>query len=251
MDKNINTKYLFSTNNNNGNNGLFTKLIDKKHLDEAEELNNDNENWLDLMLPYSDLVTILLVFFIFFYIFNVFSENIADTKKSITEQFSVTEASTAEPIDSTKAIIDKEKLEKLTKADQDTIGGLKEYLFTISGEVLFESGQAKLKRMAESTLRLVAHEIKGKIKNDPNWVIRVEGHTDNIPINTLRYNSNWELSTARAISVVRFFLENFYFKPDQLQAMGYGEFNPIASNLTSQGRKMNRRVEIKLTYINQ
>ena len=212
MDENINTQHLLSTkSNNNGNNGLFKKYVDRKHLEEAEELNNDNENWIDLMMPYSDLVTILLVFFIFFYIFNIFSENITDTQESITEQFSTSEASAAEPIDNTKTIIEKKELKKLTEANQDTIGGLKEHLFTISGEVLFESGQAEIKRMAESTLRLVAYEIKRKIKNDPNWQIRIEGHTDNIPISTPQYNSNWELSTARAISVVRFFLENYYF----------------------------------------
>ena len=74
--------------------------------------------------------------------------------------------------------------------------------------------------------------------------IRIEGHTDSVPISTLRFPSNWELSTARATSIVRYFLTHFKFEPNQLSAAGYGEFRPIASNQNSEGRTQNRRVDI-------
>jgi len=74
--------------------------------------------------------------------------------------------------------------------------------------------------------------------------IRIEGHTDSVPISTLRFPSNWELSTARATSIIRYFLTRFKFAPNQLSAAGYGEFRPIASNQTAEGRTQNRRVDI-------
>jgi len=76
----------------------------------------------------------------------------------------------------------------------------------------------------------------------PNHV-RIEGHTDSIPINTARFPSNWELSTARATNVLRFFLGRFDFTPENLSATGYAEFRPVDSNDTSDGRFQNRRVD--------
>ncbi len=76
--------------------------------------------------------------------------------------------------------------------------------------------------------------------------IRIEGHTDNIPIQTLRFPSNWELSTARATSVVAHLVRQFEFTPEKLSAAGYGEFCPIDTNDTVEGRARNRRVDIVL-----
>jgi len=228
---------------------LREKAKAKKNWDDSEEALLENENWLDVMMPYSDLVTLLLVFFIFFYIFNAFTSQASSQSELISIKKGQAETAGV-VLDSNEVAIEKEKLAELENAEQDTLGGLKEHVFTVSGGVLFESGSAELKRSAESTLRLIAMEIRSKIKNDPNWQIRIEGHTDNVPINTPIFKSNWELSAARAVSVVRFFIENGYFKPDQLQAMGYGEHKPIASNATAEGRQKNRRVEIKLTYVN-
>ena len=228
---------------------LRDKAKVQKGWGDTEEELIENEDWLDVMMPYSDLVTLLLVFFIFFYIFNAFTSQGTSQAETIFEKKAMNDRQ-VEALDSNEVAIEKDKLAQLKNADQDTLGGLKEHVFTVSGGVLFESGSADLKRSAESTLRLIAMEIRRKMNNDPHWQIRVEGHTDNVPINTPIYKSNWELSTARAVSVVRFFVKNGYFKPDQLQAMGYGEHKPIASNETSWGRQKNRRVEIKLTYVN-
>ncbi|HHE39462.1 MAG TPA: hypothetical protein ENL20_12980, partial [Candidatus Cloacimonetes bacterium] len=93
----------------------------------------------------------------------------------------------------------------------------------------------------------IAEDIKNVIVGEPTWQIRIEGHTDNIPIFTKQFASNWDLSTARALSVVKFFIDNNHFLPDQLQAMGYGEFKPLVPNNTPEHRKKNRRVEIKLS----
>lgn len=74
--------------------------------------------------------------------------------------------------------------------------------------------------------------------------IRIEGHTDNVPIHNSRFDSNWDLSTARATEIIKLFISKYGIEPDRLSAAGYGEFYPVASNATATGRAMNRRVDL-------
>ena len=74
--------------------------------------------------------------------------------------------------------------------------------------------------------------------------LRIEGHTDNVPIRTSQFRSNWELSTARATGIIQALITQHNFSPEQLSAAGYAEFHPIASNATEDGRKLNRRIDI-------
>ena len=74
--------------------------------------------------------------------------------------------------------------------------------------------------------------------------MRIEGHTDNVPIHTSQFASNWELSTSRATEIVRLLIVRSGFAPDRLSAAGYAEYYPVATNLTAEGRGMNRRVDI-------
>lgn len=104
---------------------------------------------------------------------------------------------------------------------------------------LFDLGKADLKPAARVILDNVA-EILITLPNR----IRVEGHTDNIPINTYLFPSNWELSTARATTVVRYFLEQYGFPPTQFSAAGYGEWHPVVPNDSMENRAQNRRVDI-------
>ena len=110
----------------------------------------------------------------------------------------------------------------------------------MNSELLFASGEANLSDKALPVLKKVS-EI---VRRMPN-AIHVEGHTDNLPINTVKFPSNWELSSARATSVVRE-LVNEGIDPSRLSAIGYGEFHPIADNNSEQGRFANRRVVIVL-----
>ncbi len=105
--------------------------------------------------------------------------------------------------------------------------------------VLFDVGQDTLRPESAQVLQKIGEIIK--TLDNP---IRVEGHTDNWPISTPRFPSNWELSTARATRVVRFFIEEAGVEPRQLQAAGYGEYYPIETNNTAEGRQKNRRVDI-------
>lgn len=109
----------------------------------------------------------------------------------------------------------------------------------IMESALFRMGSAQLEGQARATLDLIAEEII----NIPNH-IRVEGHTDDIPIKTEKYPSNWELSSARATEVVRYMIETYRLAPDRLSALGYGEFRPLRPNNSFENRAQNRRVDI-------
>ena len=110
----------------------------------------------------------------------------------------------------------------------------------LSDDVLFDSGKAEIKKEARPILDDVASVVKKKV---PDKSIGVSGHTDNVPITYSKWESNWELSTARATNVLHY-LESKGISPKRLSATGYGEHRPIASNATAEGRAKNRRVEI-------
>jgi chemotaxis protein MotB len=103
----------------------------------------------------------------------------------------------------------------------------------------FPSGSAAIRSEAIPVLTALAKSI-------PDVPLRVEGHTDNLPIHTSQYQSNWELSTARASAIARLLLEYGAMHPNHMAAAGYAEFHPIASNVTEEGRSQNRRVDIIL-----
>lgn len=103
----------------------------------------------------------------------------------------------------------------------------------------FATGSADL---SDATRALVS-DVAASLKGLPNFV-RVEGHTDNVPIHTTRFASNWELSTARATAVVAFLVQEFGFAPDRLSAAGYAEFHPRVPNESGASRARNRRVDI-------
>lgn len=116
-------------------------------------------------------------------------------------------------------------------------------LITLSGNLLFDPAKADLK--PESVI--VLEEIARIIRERPNE-LRIEGHTDDIPVDTPMFPSNWELSTARAVAVAKYLSEIEGIAAERLGAVGYGEFRPIAGNDTRDGRALNRRVDILIIY---
>lgn len=103
----------------------------------------------------------------------------------------------------------------------------------------FESGSAQMKSASEAAFDRIAGMLRKR-----DYRLRIEGHTDNVPIHTTQFSSNWELSTSRATEVVRLLIVREGFDPDRLSAAGYAEYHPVATNLTPEGRGMNRRVDI-------
>jgi chemotaxis protein MotB len=121
--------------------------------------------------------------------------------------------------------------------------------FVFQSEVLFAQGQANIAAEGEQQLAQLAialNQIAAEIPEDIDWVLQVEGHTDDIPVRAGRFADNWDLSTERALSVVRF-LATQGLPPNRLAAAGYGEFQPLDSAGTDEARRRNRRIEMKLT----
>jgi chemotaxis protein MotB len=119
-------------------------------------------------------------------------------------------------------------------------------IISLSNGLIFESGSAELKPAAMETL----HKI-GEILRSTANPVRVEGHTDNLPTNDPRYPTNWELSAARAVSIVRYLTDQEGIAPERLLAAGHAEFAPIASNDTRDNRTLNRRADIVIIYPNE
>jgi chemotaxis protein MotB len=103
----------------------------------------------------------------------------------------------------------------------------------------FNSGSAEVKLKSEPSIARIARLLK-----DRPFHIRIEGHTDNVPIHNAPFASNWELSTARATEMTKLFITRYDFPPERLSAAGFGEFHPVAPNETEEGRALNRRVDI-------
>ena len=153
------------------------------------------------------------------------------------------------------------RVEELSKYRSEFFGRLREVLgdhpgirvvgdrFVFQSEVLFASASAELNPKGEAQIARLATtltEIGKKIPKDINWILRVDGHTDRVPIQTPAFPSNWELSTARAISVVKF-LVNHGVPADRLAATGFGEHQPLDPRQNQAGYSRNRRIELKLT----
>ncbi len=114
-------------------------------------------------------------------------------------------------------------------------------VITVVGDVLFDSGKAKVRPQSYPILDKVATVLE---YNVPQLSVGIEGHTDNVPIKFSGWKSNWELSSARALSVLHYLVEDKGISPGRVSAIGYGEYRPVSSNDTNDGRQLNRRVEI-------
>ena len=151
----------------------------------------------------------------------------------------------------------------LEKYRSDFFGRLREVLgaqegirivgdrFVFSSEVLFQPGSADLSGEGQAEIAKIARILRGisnDIRPEIDWVIRVDGHTDNVPLSgTGEYADNWELSQARALSVVRHMVNFLGLPPDRLSANGFGQYQPVNPADTPEARAQNRRIELKLT----
>ncbi len=153
------------------------------------------------------------------------------------------------------------KVQQLSRYRSEFFGRLREVLggqrgirivgdrFVFQSEVLFTTGSAELGGAGQdqiSQLATTLKEISGRIPQNIDWVLRIDGHTDRVPIRTPQFPSNWELSTARAISVVKFMIDAG-IPANRLAATGFGEFQPIDARDDEIAYRRNRRIEFKLT----
>jgi chemotaxis protein MotB len=224
----------------------------------------NHERWL---ITYADLITLLMVFFIVLYsMANADTDKFKRISAALTQAFNVDvlqgsgASSITDGAPEAKSQIEdlissaevpeamriKNKIESILKTSEQmpevSVGEDREgVVIRLSGSYLFDSGRAELKPNSLAVLDAIASELK-LLPND----IRVDGHTDSTPIDSPRYPTNWELSTARALAVTRYFTETSGVRADRLMAAGFGEFRPLAPNDTRERRAANRRVEIHI-----
>ncbi|MHB8110157.1 MAG: OmpA/MotB family protein [Syntrophorhabdaceae bacterium] len=223
----------------------------KKKPEEHDNL----ERWL---ITYADLITLLLAFFIMMYTFSKhdsqkYREVTGHLKSIFTGGSSVAAPGSkpgADPFDvslrtSGSAEDVKEKLErqiKMSSGNESRISVISDergIVIRVLDEAFFDLGKADLKPGAKKTLGSIA-PVLSAIGNP----VRVEGHTDTVPIATSEFRSNWELSVRRATEVVRYLIENHEMAPRRISAVGYAEYHPLVPNDTAENRSRNRRIEI-------
>lgn len=227
--------------------------------------NSEEEDGADWMTTYGDMMTLLLAFFVLLYSFSTLDANKfkmmieglqgklgvltggktissapmieggLNSQRSGTQQLSNLNTKVEEYIEDQG--LENEVETKITD---------KGLTVRFTGKVLFDLGEAMIKENAKEILNQMAKFIK-TVPND----VMVEGHTDDLPISNSKYPSNWELSTARATNVIRYFIENDNIDPTRLSAAGYSKYKPIVPNEDWENRMKNRRVDIVILRMDQ
>lgn len=200
---------------------------------------DDNEGTAFWLITYSDMTTLLLTFFLLMFSFTVMSDQ---SQHELLEQLNRVDAPRVDPAHEQASLetIAKDIAAQFKDRGVFVEASASEVTVGLSSEVTFASGEATLSPAALEPLGKAA-AILARLPN----AIRVEGHTDDVPIATARFPSNWHLSTARALAVLRF-LTSKGVDPHRLLAAGYGSAQPRAPNDSPEGRAANRRIEIKL-----
>ncbi len=220
------------------------------------------------VITFADMVTLLMVFFILlFAIGTVEQDKWRQIKESLREALgadAIEELGTRQGLDVIQTQVDEQTVHAVDEVGamvnremEDIISEVEEFVFknklsgevrvssdergaviTISDVVVFPPGSADMTSRGRKTLRQVFDVLK-----QFNYNVKVEGHTDNTPIHTLRYPSNWELSASRAAEVAHMLIDDGY-PPERLSVEGFAEFRPIVPNTSAQNRSRNRRIEV-------
>lgn len=212
------------------------------------------------MTTYGDMMTLILVFFVFLYSFSILDvekfqgfisalqaklgvleggmtiiDNANISKGSFGQNFSSDTANFRKVMGHVSQYIDEQGFTENVSMEVNERG----LIITLTGQILYDLGKAEIKPEG----KVVLDKIAESIQDLPNNVV-VEGHTDNWPINNKDFPSNWELSTTRATNVIKYFIEIHQIPPARLSAAGYSEYRPVYGNNTAENRSKNRRVEV-------
>ena len=228
---------------------------------------HSDERWV---ISYADLVTLLLGFFIILYATSELDlERFESISLGLAKAFNVPVKEGLDPEGSPlfeggrgilpgpinsghinrdlelilEALAGRERARQIEPGQIEVKGEDDRIVFRIADSLVFPSASAELRPQALPLLQVI-----GEVILELPYEIRVEGHTDTVPVATERYPSNWELSSARATAVLRYLTEQVGLDPSRVFAAGYGEFRPIASNETPEGRALNRRADIVVLY---
>lgn len=214
------------------------------------ERESGDGNWL---VTYSDLVTLLLVFFVLLYVltpgldqsrFNDFISHFQSSVSIVKNNNEVSRKSSDNSLrkewKQVKKFVDMKGLSSEVQIEKIEDG----VKVTLSDSLTFNSGSAKLLSRAKVVLGKIRDILGTNVR-----AVKAQGHTDNVPISESSiYRSNWHLGAARAVSVVLFLRDNAKVAPRKFEASSFGKYKPIATNETPEGRRKNRRVEIYVRY---
>lgn len=213
--------------------------------DKASNTYTGSQRW---MIPYADFLTVLLGVCLVLFSLNQSqvqknAEQKAQTETTqgatqLAQQLTAAAGNPSEPKDWENTLAEELGLEKQQITMRQEGRGL---VLSFQERLFFAPGEAELSPQALTTLTKLAGLLAPL-----HCTIQVEGHTDNTPIHTAAYPSNWELSVARAARIVQGLIQYHQIRPERLSAAGYGEFHPLADNSTIQGKQKNRRVDIVL-----
>jgi len=205
-------------------------------------------------VPWSDLMMTMFIMFAVMYIYQSSRREFL-SKEGIGRDFNLGPKSTAALSNEVLRVDDPRDIPTLYDLSKKTLQArhLKNFAsvdliedkavrIILAGDLLFDSGQAELKTEAKRKLSDIAPIIRGK-----PYLVNVVGHTDDVPIHTAPFPSNWELSVVRACTVARFFIEEMEVPPEKFYLSGHSHFQPVAQNTSEENRAANRRVEIIIT----
>jgi chemotaxis protein MotB len=238
------------------------RAAESKFRKKAEESKVETAGMMRWLLTYADMITLMLALFIILFAmstisrvkFQQFAKSVAggfDNQWAVNQppQGGQNAEQTFNSVASVPAI--QKELERYVQAHhlQNQVQIRMDHrglvITLLSDKSFYDSGSAELRPQTKEVLNAVDVFLK---RNDN--LIRVEGNTDNVPIHTALYPSNWELSTARAVNVVRYLVETDAMDPRRISAAGYGEYHPRTDNSTPEARQSNRRVDIVLLNAN-
>ena len=231
----------------------------------STEQDSNSAGWLT---TFNDLVTLLMVFFVLlFTMSSVDAKKMQDFQFALQSGLGILEAGrnvdisvkTTQPVEDMSHILTQAEGTKRSKKDEPLSGLASDALIksltadfgikvipinegirlSFEDQILFDFGKAHINPDGHALLNRVA-----KVIQKGQDAVRVEGHTDNIPIRTARFPSNWELSVARAVNVVKYFIDVGNIDPHRLSAVGYGESRPLVPNDTAENKALNRRIEV-------
>ena len=238
----------------------------RKRNSNKEENNTGSPAW---MTTFGDLMTLLLVFFVLLYSFSVIdlqkfqgfmsalqnqlgvmeggqtiSESDVLDEGMQGEYFNPSQTNLGKVYKNMQGFIAENELQDKVSVEMTKKG----LVIRMTGEILYDIGEAIIKPTGKKVLDEIGRNIE-----DINNNVKVDGHTDNLPISNSQYPSNWELSTARAVKVIKYFIENGDINPARLSAAGYSKYRPLKENTNPSNRAVNRRVEVVImnTTINQ
>ena len=219
---------------------------------------SNHERWL---VSYADFITLLFAFFVVLYASGqIDKKKVGMLSESIQYGFqdmgvfgagpeipARVDTKLSTPLDDSDSVelkriqteLDQALRNEVEKGEIDVHTGREGLIVSLREIGFFDSGSAELRPKARDAFQTLVNVLKAKPR-----AIRIEGHTDDKPIHNRHFNSNWELSTARATEVVRVMVTDYGYPPEMLSASGYGQFHPSVDNTTESGRQANRRVDM-------